>query len=299
MRANGRLVRVNPGKLFFVTVALVLVSGVFAQPRPSVREEQITYHSGSLGIRARVFWPVGKGPFPAIIFNHGGVTGISPGTIKRCRELALSGFAVFASSYRGEDGSDGQVEVAKGEVDDALAGLAWMQTNPLVDPGRIAVGGSSHGAEISLLAASRTDQFRALVFMYGVSDLYAWYAYLQRTNQLGQDQLTRQTYGNGPQDRPESFAIRNGLSVLDRLPRAMPTLIVQGGADTIVPPEQAVFLRDGLLRLGLNVSLRVYPESPHGFFNNRDTEIRASKARGQASVDAFNAVVAFLRQSLR
>ncbi len=290
--------RVNP-RILSLALVLAVFSSVFAQPNPGAHEEQIAYRSGALSIKARVFWPAGTGPFPAIVFNHGGVSGISRGTIQRCRELALAGFAVFASSYRGEDGSDGQIEIAKGEVDDALAGLAWMRANPMVDASRIAVGGSSHGAEISLLAASRTDQFRAMVFMYGVSDLYAWYAYLVRTNQLGRDQLTRQTYGDGPQDRPTSFEIRNGLSALEKLPATMPTLILQGGADTTVPPEQAVFLRDGLLRLGRPVSLRLYPVSPHGFFNNRETELRASKLRGRASIDAFDATVAFLRRNLR
>jgi dipeptidyl aminopeptidase/acylaminoacyl peptidase len=287
-------------KLALLTLCVLgLISGSLAQPKPRVQEQQITYLSGALRIKARVFWPVGKGPFPAIVFNHGGVTGISKGTIKRCAELAQAGFAVFASSYRGEDGSDGQVEVAKGEVNDALAGLAWLQANPRVDPRRIAIGGTSHGAAVSLLAAARTNQFRSLVFMYGVSDLYAWYAYLQRTNQLSNDQLTRQTYGDGPQDQPESFKIRNVLSGVDRLPPRMPTLILQGGADTIVPPEQAVVLRDALNRSGRPVTLKVYPKSPHGFFNNRDIEIRSSPARGQASVDAFNTVVGFLRQTLR
>jgi dipeptidyl aminopeptidase/acylaminoacyl peptidase len=287
-------------KLALLTLCVLsLLSSSFAQPKPRIQEQQITYLSGALRIKARVFWPIGKGPFPAIVFNHGGVTGVSKSTIKRCIELAKAGFAVFASSYRGEDGSDGQVEVAKGEVNDALAGLAWLQANPRVDPKRIAVGGTSHGAAISLLAASRTNQFRALVFMYGVSDLYAWYAYLQRTNQLSSDQLTRQTYGNGPQDQPESFRIRNALSGVDRLPPRMPTLILQGGADTIVPPEQAVVLRDALNRSGRPVTLKVYPQSPHGFFNNRDIEVRSSPARGQASVDAFNTVVGFLRQTLR
>lgn len=292
-----------------VMVSIGLISSVVAQPKPEqakpdqpkpvVQEEQITYLSGKLQIKARVFWPVGDGPFPTLIFNHGGITGLSRGTLDRCREFAQVGFAVFASSYRGEDGSDGVVEVAKGEVDDALAGLAWMQQQPRVDATRVAVGGTSHGALVSLLAASRTDQFRALVFMYGVSDIYTWYAYLKRTNQLANDQLTRDTYGNGPEDRPISFQIRYGLGVVNRLPTWMPTLIVQGGKDTIVPPEQATALQKTLEQSGRRVMLKLYPDSPHGFFISRETETRASKTRGQASVDAFNAVVTFLRTELK
>ena len=104
-------------------VVLALFSGSLAQPKPTVYEQQITYLSGALRIKARVFWPAGKGPFPGIVFGHGGVDGLSDSSIRRCRELSNAGFAVFAPSYRGEDGGQGIIEVAKGEVNDVLNGL--------------------------------------------------------------------------------------------------------------------------------------------------------------------------------
>ncbi len=257
-----------------------------------IREEKITYLSGKLRIKARVWFPSGSGVAPSVLYNHGGVTGLSSGTLKRCRELAQAGFVVFASAYRGEDGSDGRVEVSKGEVDDVLAGMNWLKTQARVDPKRIAMMGTSHGALVGLLAAARTSELRALVFAYGVSDIYKWYRYLIDSKQLANDQLTKDTYGNGPADRPQSFAIRNGLSVLPQLSSVMPTLILQGEKDTTVPPEQAQFLFDGLTKLERPVILKTYPNSGHGFINTRDA---LKGVQLQESLKAWKMALEFLK----
>lgn len=257
-----------------------------------VREEKIIYLSGKLKITARVWFPSGSGIAPAVLYNHGGVTGFSSGTLKRCRELAAAGFIVFGSSYRGEEGSEGRVEVEKGEVDDVLAGIDWLKTSSRVDPKRIAMMGTSHGAIIGLLAAAKSRDLRALVYAYGVSDIYKWYQYLIDSNQLGKDQLTKDTYGQGPGDRPQSFAIRNGLNYLPQIPATMPTLILQGAKDTIVPLEQAQFLFDGLQKLGRPVTLKVYPNSGHGFINTRDA---LKGVQLEESLQAWKAALAFLK----
>lgn len=281
--------------------ALISLGLGLAQPVYSgVQEQALTYLSDGLRIKARVFWPVGEGPFPAVLFNHGGVDGLSEGTLERCRELAQAGYVVFASSYRGEDGSEGVVEVAKGEVDDVLAGLEWLRQQPRVDPSRIAAVGTSHGALVSLLAASRTDGIRALVFAYGIADIYTWYDYLVRTGQLGQDELTLRTYGGGPQDRPQSFRIRHGLGVVEKLPGTMPVLILQGAKDTVVPPDQARALAKALEARGQPYRLLLYPHSVHGFLVSRKT-LRKQGEKSAVyleSLQAWAALLEFLRANL-
>jgi dipeptidyl aminopeptidase/acylaminoacyl peptidase len=257
-----------------------------------IREEKITYLSGKLKINARVWFPAGSGVMPAVLYNHGGISGLSSGTLKRCRELAQAGFVVFASSYRGEDGSDGRIEVSKGEVDDVLAGMDWLRTQARVDAKRLSMMGTSHGALVGLLAAARTNELRALVFAYGVSDIYKWYRYLVDSKQLANDQLTKDTYGNGPSDRPQSFAIRNGLSYVSQLSSSMPTLILQGEKDSTVPPMQAQLLFDGLQKLERPVILKTYPNSGHGFINTRNALKGVQYAE---SLEAWNAAVAFLK----
>jgi dipeptidyl aminopeptidase/acylaminoacyl peptidase len=288
-----------------VLVGALVLAGSSSQAQTTTKgtlkisEQSLWYQSGKLRIRARLFLPAGTAKSPAIMLNHGGISGLTEPTKRRARELAQAGFVVFASSYRGEDGSDGKIEVAKGEVDDVLAGLAWLKTHPQVDANRIATLGTSHGALVGLIAAARGANFRALVFAYGVSDINAWYEYLVRTNQLENDQLTRDTYGNGPTDRPESFAIRRGLNYVPQLPNTMPVLILQGAKDKTVPLEQATALHEALIANNKTSSLKIYPNSEHGFFNTRESAAKKSAVQGQESLEAFNEAVRFLKANTK
>jgi dipeptidyl aminopeptidase/acylaminoacyl peptidase len=259
-----------------------------------ILEQDLWYKSGNLRIRARLFLPSGTTRTAGILYNHGGVSGLSNLAATRCRELAQAGFAVFASSYRGEDGSDGKIEIAKGEIDDVLAGYNWFRTHPRVDAQRIAQFGTSHGALIGLLGSARDTSFRALVFAYGVADIVAWYEHLVRTKQLSNDQLTRDTYGNGPTDRPSSFAIRMGLSAVPKLSSTMPVLIVQGGKDVIVPPEQGKALHESLEQHGKISQLNIYPNSEHGFVITQEAAAKKSKIAGLEAKQAWADIKKFL-----
>jgi dipeptidyl aminopeptidase/acylaminoacyl peptidase len=266
----------------------------------SSSEQTIWYVSDGLRVKARAFWPAGKGPFPGIVFGHGGVDGLSDSSIRRCRELAQAGFAVFAPSYRGEDGSQGTIEVAKGEINDVLNGLEVFKQDPRLDPNRVAMMGTSHGALIGLLAVSRSDQFRALVFAYGVSDIFAWWEYLVATNQVGTDALTKRIYGTGPTSRPDSFKIRNGMNVLETV--NVPVLILQGELDTTVPSSQAQVLYDGLIEQGKWAQLELYPNSEHGFLMVRESlekKFGAKSVQVQESKTALEHSITFLRDALK
>jgi dipeptidyl aminopeptidase/acylaminoacyl peptidase len=290
-------------RLVFAIGLILLVSSLIQNSttaQKSSTEQTIWYVSDGLRVKARVFWPAGKGPFPGIVFGHGGVDGLSDSSIRRCRELAKAGFAVFAPSYRGEDGSQGTIEVAKGEVNDVLNGLEVFKLDPRLDANRVAMMGTSHGALIGLLAVSRSDQFRALIFAYGVSDIFAWWDYLVATNQVGTDALTKRIYGTGPASRPESFMIRNGTNVLETV--NIPVLILQGELDTTVPSSQAQTLYDGLIEQGKWAQLELYPNSEHGFLMVREAlekKFGAKSAQVQESRTALEHSISFLRKALK
>jgi dipeptidyl aminopeptidase/acylaminoacyl peptidase len=282
---------------------IVLISGLIQNStaaQKSSGEQTIWYVSDGLRVKARVFWPAGKGPFPGIVFGHGGVDGLSDSSIRRCRELSKAGFAVFAPSYRGEDGSQGTIEVAKGEVNDVLNGLEVFKQDSRLDLSRIALMGTSHGALIGLLAVSRSDQFKALVFAYGVSDIFAWWDYLVATNQVGTDALTKRIYGTGPSSRPESFRIRNGMNALETV--NVPVLILQGELDTTVPSSQAQALYDGLIEQGKWAQLELYPNSEHGFLMVRESlekKFGAKSVQVQESKLALEHSITFLQDALK
>jgi dipeptidyl aminopeptidase/acylaminoacyl peptidase len=270
------------------------------QPAMALEEQSITYVSDGLKVKAKLFWPEGKGPFPGVIYNHDGVKGLSTSTIARCQELAQKGYAVIAPTYRGEDGSEGTIEVAQGEVNDVLNALKVFGKLPRVDAKRVAFVGTSHGALVSLLAATKTDKVKALVFGYGVADIYSWFDYLKESKQLGDDALTQQVYGKGPEDKPENFRIRHALTVLPNL--RVPVLILQGDKDRIVPLEQGQILQTKLTSLRKSSVLKTYPNSGHGFLIYQEREIKrhgADSLQYKESRAAWNEMIVFLDKNLR
>ena len=131
----------------------------------NVLVDHVTYFSGSLRIHGVVCRPAGSGAHPLVMLDHGGFVGIAADTesSSACSKFAELGIVAALSSYRGEDGSDGSVEVCAGEVDDVLAMKAILAQEPYVLADRIATIGFSHGACIATMSALRDPSLRAVV----------------------------------------------------------------------------------------------------------------------------------------
>lgn len=260
----------------------------------TVRVYRVTYKSGGLKVRGLMFEnQAKKGKLPGIVFNHGGVDGIPEVFKNRCRELSSAGYHVFAPSYRGEDGSGGRVEVAAGEVDDAINGARVLKQWPGVDASRIAMAGTSHGGIITLLAVQRMD-LRAAVVFYGVSNTFTWYQYLLDSGQDVTDPLSRQVYGYGPKDKPEAF--RSRAPALDAALTRAPVLLVYGENDTIVPPAQGREMADALKKAGKIYELKVISGAGHGFLF-RSSSKSSAEDRARAA-EGWNAMLAFFKKYL-
>ena len=168
--------------------------------------DTVTVHSKGMALRALLWRPPGKGPFPAVLFNHGsghGVLGPS-GAIEHTMEwqaeaiapaFVRHGYVFFAplrrgtglSADQGTNSSDRwdsalvargqdarnrlQVELLESvELDDALAGLAFLRARPEVDARRVGIWGISQGGwPASVLAAS--DSSLAFVILHAGSSL--------------------------------------------------------------------------------------------------------------------------------
>jgi dienelactone hydrolase len=149
-----------------------------------------------------VLWrPPGRGPFPAILLNHGsGRTSDElqrRGPYERNAEtlgpvFARHGYAFLYLYRRGvgpstdqgsnavdlmekefaEHGQDArnalQLQLLEGrEMADAQAALAFLRTRPYVDAGNIALVGHSFGAALTLLMAEREPKLRSVVVFSG------------------------------------------------------------------------------------------------------------------------------------
>jgi len=265
----------------------------------NVEVTDLFYPSGDLRIRGRLFINTGNKNkvSPAIIYNHGGVEGLSKNAAKRCIDLAKEGFIVFAPSYRGQDGSDGEVEVAKGEVDDVIVAFDILSKHPLIDPQRIGMLGTSHGALITVLALARNPKVEAAVEAYGVMDINNWYSYLVENNFDVEDELSQKVYGKGPEHKPEAFRVRNAILVADKI--KTPLFIVHGAKDKIVPKEQAQELVNALRQNGnQDFEYRIYPNLGHGFLHWNDFDKHTPEELKEAE-EAWGDILGFFEKHLR
>ena len=169
-----------------VVLGLCLALPVRAQNAPpaSYTKERVTFKSDDVTLAGFLFKPGGPGPFPGLIWNHG--SELNPGSAPQFDAVAAvfvpAGYVVFAPVRRGHGGSEGsyiqndlrragigerewlQVRLLAGEqLDDQLAGLAYLKGLPYVDQSRLAVAGCSYGGIQTLLAAERGAGYKAAV----------------------------------------------------------------------------------------------------------------------------------------
>lgn len=289
-------------------IALLLLTG-FAWANQPLSDDHLktvdgieirkwAYRSDNLRVFGELYLPQGDTRLPLVVFNHDGTSGISKEHRLSSLRLARSGYVVFSPSYRGEDGSDGMIEIAKGEVRDVLNALNLLKRHPRVDPDRVALAGASHGALISVLAAAQEPDIKAVVAAYGVMDIHSWWYYLRQSGRLGNDSITSRTYGKGPVARPLSFSIRSATAVVPKL--NSPLLILQGKKDKIVPPEQATKMQQVLEKHGKPHQVKIYPDCLHGFLVYvpflEDEDI--AQAERDQTEEAWKTMLAFLNKHL-
>jgi dienelactone hydrolase len=173
-----------------------------ASPAP----ETVVVHNGTVTLHALLWRPQGRGPFPAILFNHG--SGRTCEELKRLGPyepqadilgpvFARHGYVFLFLFRRGVGLSTGQgtnavdrmnsefsahgqeardklqLELLENrEMGDALAGLAFLRARPDVDPRNVAVVGHSFGGSLTLLMAEREPNLRAVVIFSGAG--YSW-----------------------------------------------------------------------------------------------------------------------------
>ncbi len=141
---------------------------------------------GVLTLHGYLYLPAGKGPFPAMIWNHGSEHMDKPrgGEQQELAKFYLQhGFAFFMPHRHGQGRSidagdyivDLQNFMSSPEIDrsatdefdtrihdwynqDVLDAVAWLRKQPSIDPDRIALSGCSYGGIQTLLTAQRNPK---------------------------------------------------------------------------------------------------------------------------------------------
>lgn len=104
--------------------------------------------------------PPGAGPFPVVVWFHGGLTTFPLARLQgKARDLATgprflaAGYVFVAPTYRSRDIDPQAIDT----VEDALATVDYVRKLPFVDQQSIVVGGCSGGGDLALQIAMRTE----------------------------------------------------------------------------------------------------------------------------------------------
>lgn len=124
---------------------------------------QVVYTTEPKTLKGYLCRPSGEGPFPAVLYNHGGLGRIIGGAPKEtCEALAAAGYVGFAPIRR-------QTRSMRGHPDDIQAGLNYLIELDYVDRNRVAMMGFSRGGALTFMATARTANIKTAVIMASAS----------------------------------------------------------------------------------------------------------------------------------
>ena len=119
----------------------------------------VVYSRSEFTLSGMLCAPKGPGPWPAVIFNHGGLGRIVGGTPKEtCSALARAGYVGFSPIRR-------PTRSLFGHLDDVQAALNFIKSQEFVDENRIAMMGFSRGGMLTYQAATSRNDLKAVIIM--------------------------------------------------------------------------------------------------------------------------------------
>ncbi len=126
-------------------------------------EKKVEFKLKKEVLRGSLFAPVGKGPFPGVIFYHG--RGSNRGRyLEISKKLAEKGIMALAFDFRGCGESDGvfKDQTQRMGIDDARAGLEFLLKQN-VDKDRIGVMGTSFGGFVAAIIVPEFEFIKSIV----------------------------------------------------------------------------------------------------------------------------------------
>jgi acetyl esterase/lipase len=235
---------------------------------------------GDHALRLDLARPPGDGPFPAIVFVHGG--GWSIGSRAHYRsdieEAARRGYVAVTIDYRLtrlDPKTRRATRPFPAQIHDCKAAVRWLRAHApeyAVDPARIGAAGVSAGAHLSLLLGltgpddglegegdhrDQSSRVQAVMNVAGPTALARWF----EAAPLIRGYAAALCDGT-PGSAPECYRAASPVTYVTS--DDAPVLSVQGEKDVVVPPEQARLLAARLAAAGVPHELRLLPDEGHG-----------------------------------
>lgn len=216
-----------------------------------------------------LFVPQGDGPFPLIIYVHGGGWEGGSKDGNAAASMAFKGFAVASINYRLSSHA-----VFPAQIEDCRTAVRFLRSNAKkykLDPDHFGVIGTSAGGHLVALLGTGCDvkeldgengkqevscAVQAVVDFYGPTDLAKLSPAIAKNNPV-----TR-LLGGTTGEKKELAVLGNPITHISK--KTPPFLIIHGDKDTLVPVNQSELLCEALKKANIDSTLVVIPGAGHG-----------------------------------
>lgn len=240
------------------TRALLSVARHPVYPGAAWRDVGFTSQDGT-EVQGWLLTPPGEGPWPAVVYAHGGPTSVAPPIFSAvCHAWVDNGYALLSVNYRGsttfgDDYREGLTgHVGEVDVDDVIAGTEWLVASGIADPDRVIVNGYSYGGYLALhCPALHPELFAAGIAGAPVAD---WVLIGEDQNAL-LDAYDRALFGADRSEALEAHRLASPRTYVDRY--TAPILITTPEADTRTPLRPVQAFVDEMRAAGKEVRLEL------------------------------------------
>jgi acetyl esterase/lipase len=217
-----------------------------------------------------VYVSKGDGPFPLILWVHGGGwEGGSKDSAGPVVNMLGRGYVVASTNYRLSRNA-----AFPAQIHDVKGAVRYLRANAKkykIDPDRFGVAGGSAGGHLVALLGTSGDvkelegdvgpkdvssRVQCVIDFFGPTDL------LKLSPANAKENPVTRLLGGPTTDKRELAVSANPITYVSK--DDPPFLIVHGDKDAVVPLSQSELLYEALKKAGVDATLKVVPEAGHG-----------------------------------
>lgn len=241
--------------------------------------EGIAYRTvGGTPVMLDIARPTGDGPFPVLVYLHGGawVCGSTRTHRRLIHRFAEAGFLVVAADYR-----LAPEHPYPAALEDCVEAIDWANAHAAEyggDGRAFAVAGDSAGANLAAAAVGVLAERSGAPHAAALGLFYGYYDY-EQMHELGREQRASQPGGPGEivtsayfgSVDPDPVVLRDpGVSPIHRAGKFPPTLLICGEHDPF--SQQHEILAERLTEFGVENEHVMVAGSGHGFMQMEDED---------------------------
>lgn len=206
-----------------------------------------------------------------ILWPHGGPQSLERKWFRSMFQVLLNrGYSIFAPNFRGSSNYGLKFKkMVEGDWGhgprlDNMEGVKWIIENGYAEADKILLLGGSYGGYMSLLLHGRhADSFKAVVDIFGPSDLFSFINSVPEHWKSYMDQWV----GNAERDK-ERLIADSPITYLDGMTK--PMLVIQGANDPRVVKAESDQIVAALKEKGREVEYIVLDDEGHGFSKKKN-----------------------------